>query len=170
MSKKNGKKKEESLENPKIKRVKYDSRVGTYEHIQRVQSFILTFIQRMMERAIQHDASKLSNPEKEYWDKYTPILSDVEYGSSEYQAMLDSLKPALDHHYAKNSHHPQHYPNGVDDMTLMDIIEMFCDWKASTERQHDGNLRKSLEMNKDRFEICEQLNCIFNNTMKELGW
>jgi len=166
------KKKEDKVEipEPPIKRVKYDSRTGTYEHIQVVQGYILFFVQRMMERAMAHDASKLEEPEKEVWDKYTPLLREAEYGSPQYEAMLDALKPALDHHYAKNSHHPQHYPNGIDDMTLMDIVEMFCDWKASSERQNDGNLRKSLEHNKGRFKMSPQLYKIFENTMKELGY
>lgn len=164
------KEKEEKVEipEPPIKRVKYDSRAGTYEHIQAVQGYILFFVQRMMERAMRHDRSKLEEPEKEYWDKYTPLLANTEYQSPEYEAMLEQLQPALDAHYAKNSHHPQHYPNGVDDMTLMDIVEMFCDWKASSERQNDGNLRKSLEHNKERFALSEQLYKIFENTMKEL--
>jgi hypothetical protein len=47
---------------------------------------------------------------------------------------------------------------------------MFCDWKAATQRMHDGNIRKSLEINKERFEMSEQLYKIFENTVKELGW
>lgn len=30
-------------------------------------------------------------------------------------------------------------------MNLIDIVEMFCDWKAASERQLDGNLLKSIE-------------------------
>lgn len=176
--KKNGKNgsnktdKEEKLDipEPPIKRVKYDSRTETYEHIQQVQANIFEFIKRMTGRAIKHDASKLEDPEKELFDKWTPMLKELEYGSPEYDAALKKLKPALDHHYAKNSHHPEHYPEGVDDMTLMDIIEMFCDWKAATQRMNDGNIRKSLELNKKRFNMSEQLFKIFENTIKELGW
>ena len=161
---------EVKLEELKIKKVPYDSRTGTYEHIQSVQNHIMEFIRRMMNRAVEHDKSKLEEPEKEYWDKYTPLLAELEYGSPKYQASLDALEPALKHHYAKNSHHPQHYPEGINDMTLMDIVEMFCDWKAATERQNDGNIRKSLAHNKKRFSISPQLHKIFLNTVKELGW
>lgn len=167
-----GKEKEENseIEEPKIKRVPFDSRASTYEHIQAVQVHMFEIMRRIGKRALEHDESKLEDPEKEYWDKYTPLLADIEYGSDEYEASLDALKPALDHHYAKNSHHPQHYPDGINDMTLMDIIEMFCDWKASTERQHDGNIRKSLEFNKKRFNMSPQLFKILLNTVKQLGW
>jgi hypothetical protein len=109
-------------------------------------------------------------PEIELFNEATPKLKNLEYGSEEYRQALVELKPALDHHYAKNSHHPEHYPEGVDDMTLMDVIEMFCDWKAATERMHDGNIRQSLDHNRKRFNISDQLNKIFENTVKELGW
>ena len=169
--KKAAKKKEEAeLPDPPVKRVKYCSRASTYEHIQAVQGYILFFVKIMMERGMKHDASKLEEPEKSYFDKYTPILAELEYGSEEYEASLAALGPAIEAHYAKNSHHPEHYPNGIEDMTLMDIVEMFCDWKAATERQDNGNLRKSLEHNKKKYSIAPQLYKIFENTMKELGF
>ena len=44
--------------------------------------------------------------EKELFDKWTPILKTLEYGSEEYKDSLKNLKVALDHHYENNSHHP----------------------------------------------------------------
>ena len=73
---------------------------------------------------------------------------------------------ALDHHYANNGHHPEHYPNGVNDMTLYDIVEMFMDWVAAGERHADGNIYKSIEHNKVRFNLDPQLVNIFTNTAK----
>ena len=51
-------------------------------------------------------------------------------------------------------------------MTLVDIIEMFCDWKASTHRMNDGNLLKSIDVNAERFKIDKQLKQIFVNTAR----
>lgn len=147
-----------------------DSRPDTWKHIHTLQGFIFEFVGELLERARNHDLSKLEEPERELFDENTPRLAKLEYGSPEYQQALDDLRPALEHHYAKNDHHPEHHPNGVDDMTLIDIIEMFCDWKAATERMHDGNIRKSLEVNKKRFNISDQLNRIFENTVRRLGW
>ena len=90
------------------------------------------------------------------------------YGSEEYQASLDALKPALEHHYASNRHHPEHFVNGINDMTLIDVLEMFCDWKASTLRQNDGNLLKSIETNAERFNMDGQLKQILMNTARML--
>ena len=49
-------------------------------------------------------------------------------------------------------------------MNLIDIVEMFCDWKAASERQLDGNLLKSIEKNADRFNMDPQLKQILINT------
>lgn len=80
------------------------------------------------------------------------------------------MKPALDHHYANNAHHPEHFPNGVNGMTLLDIVEMFCDWKAATERHADGSLARSIQINRERFGISDQLAEIMENTRREMNW
>jgi len=77
---------------------------------------------------------------------------------------------ALKHHYENNSHHPEHYPNGINGMSLLDLIEMLADWKAAGMRHADGDMQKSLEINKKRFGMSDQLAEIFQNTIKELGW
>jgi hypothetical protein len=43
---------------------------------------------------------------------------------------------------------------------------MFCDWKASTLRQNDGNLLKSIETNAERFNMDGQLKQILMNTAR----
>ena len=86
----------------------------------------------------------------------------------EYYANLEGMKSALDHHYASNRHHPEHFVNGINDMTLIDILEMFCDWKASTLRHNDGNLLKSIETNAERFHMDGQLKQILINTARML--
>ena len=78
------------------------------------------------------------------------------------------MKTARQHHYAANRHHPEHFTKGIDDMTLIDIIEMLCDWKAASLRQNDGNLLKSIEINAQRFGYDDQLKRSFINTAKLL--
>lgn len=150
--------------------MKTDSRPETWKHIHEVQKLVNQFIVLLLERAAQHDQSKLEMPEVELFDKHTATLKDLEYGSPAYCKALKALGPALLYHYAKNSHHPDHYQNGVEDMTLIDLIEMLCDWMASTQRQADGNIRRSLMYNKERFKVDEQLHKIFLNTVERLGW
>jgi hypothetical protein len=58
----------------------------------------------------------------------------------------------------------------VDGMTLLDLVEMFCDWKAATERHADGSIEKSIQHNKGRFKLTDQLASILENSRKEMGW
>lgn len=192
---------------------KYDSREDTMAHIQRVAELVRKCEDILEGRAMLHDASKLESPEKELFDEMTPLLKNSTYGSDKYKMFLEMLKPALDHHYAANSHHPEHYPLwkcsacnrvfgesavqpaddgiricpqccsegtcyevvldphiSVDGMSLLDLLEMLCDWKAAGERHADGSIEKSLQINKKRFAISDQLNAILRNTAIELGW
>ena len=148
----------------------YDSANDTHQHIQRVRELLFTIYNKLVARGFDHDKSKLGPVEKPIFDTVTPKLRGLTYGSEEYKASLAEMKPALDHHYAHNSHHPEHYPNGVNDMSLLDIIEMLCDWKAAGERHANGSIRKSLEINQKRFGISDQLQAILTNTVKELEW
>lgn len=77
------------------------------------------------------------------------------------------MKVALDHHYAHNRHHPQFHAEGVMGMTLIDLLEMLVDWVASAQ-QSNGDIYKSLETNKDRFNIPEPIVQILKNTVDKL--
>lgn len=138
----------------------------TKKHISNVIHCILRIIHELAERAINHDQSKLCSPELETFIEYTPKLATSTYGSDEYKQFLTEMKPALDHHYKCNRHHPEHFKeNGINGMNLVDLIEMLCDWKAATMRHNDGNLLKSIEFNQKRFQISDQLTQIFLNTV-----
>lgn len=149
----------------------YDSRPDTLAHIDRVRELVYDARQNLQARARRHDLSKLEEPEKSTFDSCTAKLKAMAYGSEEYVSALAELKPALDHHYAANSHHPEHFSNGVDGMSLFDVLEMLLDWKAATERMKGGgDIRRSLEINKARFSLSPQLESILGNTIREMGW
>lgn len=143
-----------------------ECRVETQKHIEAVRKYIRFMIDKIDMRGVKHDASKLESPEVEVFAEYTPKLNSTTFGSEEYYHNLEQMKPALDHHYASNRHHPEHFVNGINDMTLVDILEMFCDWKASTLRHNDGNLLKSIETNAERFHMEGQLKQILLNTAR----
>lgn len=193
-----------------------DSTQETTAHILRVRELLYIVQNKLEERGFAHDLSKLQSPEKEGFDEVTGALRGLTYGSDEYKAQLERLKPILAHHYANNSHHPEHFPlfkcplcklvfkesettasvcyeskprfcpkccpqgsmfeatlephTSVDGMTLLDLVEMFCDWKAATERHADGSIEKSIKQNTVRFNLSPQLEIILENTRKELGW
>lgn len=139
----------------------------TFRHIERVRNLLNRVAADMLRRGEEHDQSKLEPPEVELFTEFTPKLAKLTYGSAEFNACKAAMGPALAHHYAKNAHHPEHHKHGVNDMTLLDIIEMLVDWKASSERHHDGNILKSIEINADRFGLSPQLTKILENTARQ---
>lgn len=146
----------------------YDSTADTQKHIGRVQQLLAMFSEELLQRAIVHDQSKLMPPEKEHFDRETPLLKDLVYGSEEYQASLKRLGVALEHHYKHNSHHPEHYDHGIDGMDLFDLVEMFLDWKAASERTAGSALNLSVSFK--RFAVDDQLKMIMRNTATRLKW
>lgn len=137
----------------------------TMLHIQKVAGNLNILIKALLDRGQEHDSSKLDVPEVEYFTKYTCKLSGLTYGSKEFDDCKKEMQPALDHHYANNRHHPEHWENGVADMDLIDLTEMICDWYASCKRHDDGNIRKSLKINAKRFNMDPQLVKILENTV-----
>lgn len=156
----------------------YDSRPETQEHIDRVRSFLVIAINDLRERSKKHDESKLVEPELSAFDIATPKLAGLVYGSEEYKQSLRDLGPALQHHFEHNDHHPEHYERGVEEMSLMALIEMLCDWRAASERvkqrtddpEKVGTFETGLEHNFERFGIGAQLQLILIATAKELGF
>jgi hypothetical protein len=148
----------------------YDSSYDTKQHIDAVRENIMGTIHKLYVRAINHDVSKLENPEKSMYDEFTPKLKLLTYGSDEYKETLLEMGVAIKHHYENNRHHPEHYPNGINGMNLLDLIEMVADWKAASTRHANGSMEDSLKINKERFGISDQLLEILSNTVKEMRW
>lgn len=143
-----------------------ECQVETIKHIEKVREILRIFIYKLSVRGVEHDRLKLESPEVEIFTEFTPKLAGTTYGSKEYKTFLKEMQVALKHHYANYRHHPEHFKNGINDMNLVDIVEMFCDWKASSMRHNDGNLLKSIEINAERFCMDSQLTQILINTAK----
>ena len=146
----------------------YSSVPETKKHIGLVSSYINRIALELLYRISKHDISKLESPEVTYFDAHTPNLANLTFGSDEYKQSLKELELALKHHYALNRHHPEHFENGIMGMNLIDIVEMFCDWYASTKRHNNGDIIKSIEINQKRFGYSDDLKAIFENTYKEI--
>jgi uncharacterized protein DUF5662 len=115
-----------------------DSTQDTLDHIAKVSVRVHEIVNKLVFRALDHDRSKLIEPEKSGYDQITE--------------------------------QPEHYESGIAGMTLLDIVEMLCDWKAASERTKQGSIAQSLGHNRQRFQIDDQLASILENTVKELGW
>jgi len=142
----------------------YDSTAETLKHRHQVQKFFYMILKEALDRTANHDESKLAPEEKAAFDEATPKLRSLKYPSPEYDASLKALEPALKHHYANNRHHPEHFVNGVKDMNLIDLIEMFCDWQAAVLRHENGDIYKSIEHNSKKFELSEDITLVLRNT------
>lgn len=143
-----------------------ECQMETQKHIENVRRYIRFVTDKLTTRGIEHDKLKLESPEVDIFTEYTPKLAETTYDSDEYRTYLKEMDVALQHHYANYRHHPEHFENGINDMTLIDVVEMLCDWKAATLRHNDGNLLKSIETNAQRFGYDDQLKQIFINTAK----
>ena len=147
----------------------YDSIPDTKLHIVEVQRAMRTVMSDLAQRAYQHDQSKLENPELSVFNEYTPKLKNAVYGSDEYKSFLTGMGEALKHHYAVNDHHPEHFPNGISGMNLMQLTEMLCDWVAAVKRTKDGDVRRSIEINRERFGYGDEIAQLLLNTVESMG-
>lgn len=138
---------------------------GTTAHKCWVCWYIFWFCFRLLWRSVIHDWTKYGWVESKGFFRTITKLKGSKYGSPGYQDLLDEIKPSLDHHYAHWSHHPQHFQGGYSEMSLEDLVEMFCDWRAAVRRHATGDIRKSIEHNKGRFGIHEDVCKIMENTL-----
>ena len=121
--------------------------------------YIMEFASRLIWRALVHDLSKLKADERRDFIELASIdhAKNVVYGSDEYKAILEKHRGAIDIHYSRNSHHDKFHKDGVHDMSLYDLIEMVCDWRAAGVRNKGGSLAQSFEVNKHRYSIPSDL-------------
>lgn len=116
-------------------------------------------------RGYLHDQSKLSEAEIGPLAEMQALVDregPAPFGSDKYKQRTEMLQPMLKHHYENNSHHPEHYEDGVDGMDLFDLMEMFFDWKAASERNDESAM--SITTACERFRIAPQLERILKNT------
>lgn len=147
---------------------RFDSTKDAKAHITLIQKvFNETIIPELQKRSENHDKSKLSSPEREMYDEYIPKLKETPFGSKEYVKVRKEMeKTALQHHFQENRHHPEHFENGISDMTIVDVVEMFCDWYAASLRS-DTSFLDGLMFNKNKFKMSDELYEIFLNTYIE---
>jgi hypothetical protein len=146
-----------------------DERFKTLRHIEAVRNHLNACVRELLTRAERHDQSKMQELERELFDELTPLLRGSTYGSDEYKGFLKRLEKPLAHHYANNRHHPEHFPDGIGGMNLIDLLEMICDWKSSGLRHADGDIFKSIEINQKRFGYSDELKRLLVNTAEWLN-
>ncbi|NNH56955.1 hypothetical protein HLI01_09055 [Rhizobium laguerreae] len=145
--------------------------IVTYKHIARVRQLLGEFAVEMIKRGDVHDASKFNPIEMgplEEMQKVVDTEGQAPFGSEEYKRRTDMLGPMIEHHRANNSHHPEFYADGVAGMDLFDVVEMFFDWKAASERGEESAM--NLNFACDKYKVDGALRGILFNTASRLGY
>lgn len=153
--------------------------VVTHKHIARVSELLGEFAIEMIKRGARHDKSKFEPVELEPLARMQELI-DVEgpaqFGTPEYKRRTDMLGDMIQHHRQNNSHHPEYYEfelggdclHGINGMDLFDLVEMFFDWKAASERGEDSCMRLTAAC--DKYRITGPLRHILFNTAERLGY
>lgn len=130
------------------------------DHQKKVKKRIDLIVEELNRRAATHDLSKLQEPEFSAWcemDKEPHYA----YDDPKYMEKKKRWEWLFEEHYrnSKNRHHPEHWSGFYNDMDLVDLIEMLCDW-ASFMSFTSEEAPLYLEKQIDRFQ--------FDNTIKDL--
>ncbi len=147
------------------------AREVTQKHVDRVKELLDGAAAEITRRGQVHDKSKFEDVELEPLQRMQDLIDaegQAPYGSPEYKRRTALLGPMLEHHYANNSHHPEHYEDGVDGMDLFDVMEMFFDWKAASERGEESAM--NIQAAAERYGVNPQLMRIMQNTADRLGF
>lgn len=138
-----------------------------YHHKFVVLHFMNIIIQDLLIRAEQHDQSKFSEEE---FPGLVAAIDDIRrfpFGTPEYEEMRAKHAAVFAEHYKKNRHHAEHFSDGIEGMTFMDLIEMLCDWKSASMREESqGTIEKSIQVGAEKYNISPQLVKILANTAK----
>lgn len=139
----------------------------TVLHKKQVSDIGQLFIDQLKDRLLHHDDSKLKGDEQKLFEEILDKEDSVAYGTPAYLNLKEKLKPALILHYGANSHHPEHFIDGINGMNIIDLVEMFIDWCAATSRHKDDDIHKSIDYNAKRYDLPDALVNIFHNTAKD---
>src|ERR1051326_5675074 len=148
----------------------FDSTADTLRHSLRVAELMGEPIKELIDRSVRHDLSKTREPELATYNQFAPRLREAAYGTAEHAALVAAMGEGLRHHYAHNRHHPEHFADGINGMTLVDLVEMLADWKAATERGRGDDLARTLQLNCERFGVSGQLRNTLVNPARHYQW
>ena len=137
------------------------------KHQIEVKGVMTKITNQLQERAIYHDDSKLEAPEFSMFVKFLSEVKNYKYGTKEYNDFVANNEYCK-HHFFKNDHHPENFENGIRNMNLINITEMFADWVASSSRSGKVSKPEIIEniiKLSDKFKLDNILTQILINTV-----
>lgn len=146
----------------------------TRKHQQAVAERLIAVAKKFMDRAMNHDASKLEEPERSAYIEPVFALNseEVPYGSSRYKELTAKMSEGWKHHEAINDHHigfflpysVQTLNDPVRCLDMFSLIEMCCDWIAAAKRRgNDPGL--ALKVMVEKYPMDEHLQQVIRNTL-----
>lgn len=136
------------------------------QHKKTVKERLLFLADELYKRAYNHDDSKLQLPELQWL-----IDMDKEpryaYGTPEYFDKMKRWDKFFKSHYKNNRHHPDHFPNGINDMNLADLCEYIVDIISYYKELHVNVALDTVNKQQQRFGFDEQITQILKNTLME---
>lgn len=110
----------------------------TLAHIELVKQNLLRMegyeglsLVELTERAIEHDQSKFSEEEREGYIWLTWMYQNRAVSQPNF--IRNRVEKSLQRHRQSNRHHPEAHSN-PNDMSLLDLVEMVCDWTAVAQQ------------------------------------
>jgi len=110
--------------NQQLSQEELATNAATWDHLNKVMRLLASAQVELMRRQFTHDQSKLLPPEVDTFVEFTPKLKGSTYGSDEYKGFLRDMKPALDHHYSHNRHHPEFFSEREPSKAILNHIAM----------------------------------------------
>lgn len=142
-----------------------DTKQYIYRHKLEIQKKLSLLINELKKRADEHDISKLKEPEYSGWVKMDKEPR-YEYGSKEYFEKIKKYKWLFDLHYRKNRHHPEYWQGFFQDMDLIDLLEMICDWISYRDDLTYQEATEVIEKQCTRFGFPQLMRELILNTVK----
>ena len=124
------------------------------QHRETVETLLTILAQDFAIRGRVHDRSKLKSDEFDGYIHINRAARKHAFDSPELREVKRNHIAAIDHHYARNSHHPE-YHKDIRDMGFMDIIEMVIDWKAASITYGNQTLREGLSTMRERHDFSD---------------
>lgn len=147
--------------------VNFDRTQNFVEHKTTVVQYLLYITEDLRHRAVVHDDSKLDQFEKDMYDALSKEYKHHKSKSNISEKSKMIIKRGLEHHYCLNNHHPEHFKNGINDMTLIDIIEMLCDWMTYADRCHK-DINEIIDYYQHKYNFSNEFKTLINNTIKDI--
>ena len=143
------------MENQEELLSKTEQTINDHRHL--VRKTMEKIVDELQARATTHDLSKYREDEFEGYTYFNKLDPNLKYGSDEYKEAMVELEPyikeACELHYKRNSHHPE-YHYSPQDMPLLDIIEMVCDWYAASQTYSSNTEMTAEERFNNSLRIC----------------